>query len=467
MHVWIAGNIVATNSEESSIQSSEHVNGMSVDQFVSVGEPMTPSIELNGRPHVVVVGAGFGGLSAVKALKNADVDITLVDRRNHHLFIPLLYQVATAQLTPEHIAQPIRRILKHQKNVKVLLEDASGIDIENQTLQFSSGRSQKYDYLVIAVGSKDSYFGNDQWASRAWGLKTLEHAERIRQRILVNFEKAERETDPRRRKRMLTYVLVGGGPTGVEMAGSIAELANFTVSQEFHNFDPRETRIVLLEGMDRIFPMFDEKLAKAATEDLKSLGVEVRTGAMVTAVDDDGVVIGGEERIEADTIIWAAGVQAASLTPALAEVAELDRAKRVPVTPELTVPGHPEIFVIGDAALIKGPEGKPLPAVAPVAIQSGEHVAKSIQHAVRGEAYKRFRYTDKGSMATIGRNRAIADIRGMKFTGFIAWWLWAVVHILQLISFRNRLFVFFQWAWDYFGYNRNARIIVDHTGDEK
>jgi NADH dehydrogenase len=458
---------VVTNPQQTDAQSSEHINGVTVDQFVSVGESMTPTIEARSRPHVVVVGAGFGGLSTVRALENADVDITVVDRRNHHLFVPLLYQVASAQLTPEHVAQPVRRILKHQKNVKVILEDATGIEIENKRLLFASGRSISYDYLVIGVGAKDSYFGNDHWASRAWGLKSLEDAERIRQKLLINFELAEKETDPVKRQRLLTYVLVGGGPTGVEMAGAIAELARFTVTHEFHNFDTRDTHVVLLEGMQRIFPMFDEKLSKSAQRDLENLGVEIRTGAMVTDVDEDGVVIGGKERIDAATIIWAAGIQASSLTPELAGVVELDRAKRVPVTPELFVPGHPEIFVVGDASVIKGPEGKPLPAVAPVAMQGGEHVAKNILRAERGEAYARFVYNDKGSMATIGRNRAVAEIKGMHFTGFFAWWLWAVVHILQLISFRNRLFVFFQWAWDYFGYNRNARVILDHTGDDK
>lgn len=449
------------------VESSEEIHGMTVDQFVSVGESVTPSVRATGRPHVVVVGAGFGGLSVVKDLKDADVDITLVDRRNHHLFVPLLYQVATAQLTPEHIAQPLRRILKKQKNVKVVFGEATGIDVDARELQMDAGRTIHYDYLVVAVGARDSYFGKDQWADHAWGLKSLEDAERIRTRVLLNFELAEKEKDPVLRRRMLTYVLVGGGPTGVEMAGAIAELARYTVRQEYSTYDPGETRIVLLEGMDRIFPMFPEKLSKAATEDLRKLGVEVRTGAMVTDVDDTGVTIGGEERIDAGTIIWAAGIQGATLTSALADVAELDRGKRVQVTPELFVSGHPEIFVIGDAASIKGPEGKPLPAVAPVALQSGQHVAETIKRALRGEAATRFVYHDPGSMATVGRNRAVASIKGMEFTGFFAWWLWAVVHILQLISFRNRMFVFFQWVWDYIGYNRNARILMDHTGDYK
>jgi NADH:ubiquinone reductase (H+-translocating) len=458
---------VDRTSPNPAVESSEQVNGVSVDQFVSVGESMTPTVEAKGRPHVVVVGAGFAGLSVVKGLKDADVDITIVDRRNHHLFVPLLYQVATAQLTPEHVAQPLRRILRNQKNVRVVFGVATDIDVERQELHLDSDRTLHYDHLVVAVGARDSYFGKDQWGSRAWGLKSLEDAERIRTRILLNFELAEKEKDPELRRQMLTYVLVGGGPTGVEMAGAIAELARFTVRQEYANYDPGQTRIVLLEGMDRIFPMFPEKLSKAAQDDLEKLGVEVRTGAMVTDVDETGVVIGGEERIEAGTIIWAAGIQGARLTSALEGIAELDRGKRVQVTPELFVPGHPEIFVIGDAASIPGPEGKPLPAVAPVAMQSGEHVAANILRSMRDEAYTRFIYKDRGSMATVGRNRAVATIGGMEFTGFFAWMLWAVVHILQLISFRNRLFVFFQWAWDYIGYNRNSRILMDHTGDYK
>jgi NADH:ubiquinone reductase (H+-translocating) len=458
---------VDRTSPNPAVESSEQVNGVSVDQFVSVGESMTPTVGAKGRPHVVVVGAGFAGLSVVKGLKDADVHITIVDRRNHHLFVPLLYQVATAQLTPEHVAQPLRRILRNQKNVRVVFGVATDIDVERQELHLDSDRTLHYDHLVVAVGARDSYFGKDHWASRAWGLKSLEDAERIRTRILLNFELAEKEKDPELRRQMLTYVLVGGGPTGVEMAGAIAELARFTVRQEYANYDPGQTRIVLLEGMDRIFPMFPEKLSKAAQEDLEKLGVEVRTGAMVTDVDETGVVIGGEERIEAGTIIWAAGIQGARLTSALEGIAELDRGKRVQVTPELFVPGHPEIFVIGDAASIPGPEGKPLPAVAPVAMQSGEHVAANILRSMRDEAYTRFIYKDRGSMATVGRNRAVATIGGMEFTGFVAWVLWAVVHILQLISFRNRLFVFFQWAWDYIGYNRNSRILMDHTGDYK
>jgi NADH dehydrogenase len=459
---------VTTTSPDPVVESSERVHGVTVDQFVSVGESMKPSIApRSGRPRVVVVGAGFGGLRTVKSLADAPVDITLVDRRNHHLFVPLLYQVATAQLTPEHVAQPLRRILRNQKNVKIVFGEASGIDAETRELQLSDGRTIPYDFLVLSVGARDSYFGKDHWATRAWGLKSLEDAERIRTRVLLNFELAEKEENRDVRNQLLTYVLVGGGPTGVEMAGAIAELARYTVRQEYDNYDPGRTRIVLLEGADRIFPQFPEKLSRAATEDLQKLGVEVHTGAMVTDVDDTGVTIGGKERIEANTVIWAAGIQGAKLTSALSDIVELDRSKRVPVTPELHVEGHQEIFVIGDAALIKGPEGRPLPAVAPVAIQSGQHVAENIMRSIHGEAYTSFSYRDKGNMATIGRNSAVAEVAGLQLTGIIAWWMWAVVHIMQLITFRNRMFVFFQWAWDYIGYNRNARILMDHTGNFK
>lgn len=446
---------------------ASNVNGIEVDQFVSVGEAMTPSVEAHGRPRVVVVGGGFGGLHTVQALQKADVDITLIDRRNHHLFVPLLYQVASAQLTADRIAQPLRRILKRQKNVKVVFDEATGVDVDAREVVLASGSRERYDYLVLAVGAKDSYFGNDQWQKHAPGLKSLEDAERIRQEILMAFERAETEPDPEKRKAILTFVLVGGGPTGVEMAGAIAEIRNHTLRSEYRNFNPREARVIVLEGMDRIFPMFDPKLSKQAEKDLEKLGVEVRTKSMVTDVDADGVVINNEYRVDADTIIWAAGIQASSLTSSLKDVVELERSGRVPVSRELTVPGHPEIFVIGDAAVIKGPDGKPLGAVAPVAIQSGEHVAKSIQRRMRGEAYAPFIYNDQGSMATIGRNRAVAEIKGLKVSGLPAFLIWALVHILQLISFRNRLMVALQWTFDYVTYNRNARVLVDHTGDDK
>lgn len=442
-------------------------NGVAVEQFVSVGEALKPTLDVKGRPNVVVVGAGFGGLAAVQSLANVDVDITLVDRRNHHLFVPLLYQVATAQLSADHIAQPIRRILKKQKNVKVVYDEATDIDVNGKSLTLASGTTLGYDFLVVAVGARDSYFGHDEWSARAPGLKSLEDAERIRQKILLAFERAEKETDVQKRQALLTFVIVGGGPTGVEMAGAIAEIRNHTLRQEFSNFNPRDARVIILEGLPRVFPMFKERLSARAQKDLEKLGIEVRTGSLVTSIDEHGVVVGGEDRIEADTIIWAAGIRAASLTQSLSDVVQLDRSGRVPVTPELTVPGHPEIFVIGDAAIVTSPNDKPLPAVAPVAIQGGAQVARNIECSMRREAYTSFAYRDQGSMATIGRNRGVADIYSMQFTGFVAWILWAFVHILQLVTFRNRIAVAIQWTIDYFGYNRNARVIVDHSGDDK
>lgn len=442
-------------------------NGVAVEQFVSVGADVQPAPGIHGRPRVVVIGGGFGGLSTVQSLKDADVDITLIDRRNHHLFVPLLYQVATAQLSSDVIAQPLRSILKRQKNATVVYDEAVDVDVEGRSVRLASGNSIEYDFLVIAVGAKDSYFGHDEWAEHAPGLKSLEDAERIRQQILLAFERAEKEPDPERRKALLTFVIVGGGPTGVEMAGAIAEIRNHTLKNEFRNFNPCEARVILLEGLPRVFPMFRESLSARAQKDLKQLDVEVRTGSLVTSVDAQGVVIGGEERIETETIIWAAGIQASSLTPSLKGITEIDRSGRVPVSRELTVPGHPEIFVIGDAAIVKSPEGKPLGAVAPLAIQGGEHVAGNIRRSLRNEAYAPFRYRDQGSMATIGRNRAVADIRNLQFSGPVAWLMWALVHMMQLVTFRNRASVGFQWAIDYFGYNRNMRVIVDHTGDDK
>lgn len=451
---------------EVSVDDTPLTNGLAVEQFVSVGEAMTPTFMPMGRPHVVVVGAGFGGLELVQSLKNVDVDITIVDRRNHHLFVPLLYQVASSQLPADNIAQPIRRILKKQKNVTVVFDEATRVDIEGKRLELASGESITYDFLTIAVGATDSYFGHDEWAKHAPGLKNLENAETHRQKILLAFEAAEKERDPVKRKALLTFVIIGGGPTGVEMSGAIGELAHYTLKNEFKNFKPSDARIILLEGLPRVFPMFPEKLSKQATKDLENLGVEVRTGSLVTSIDEHGVIVGGEERIDAETIIWAAGIQAASLTPSLKEQGvELDRSGRVPVTPELTMPGHPEIFVIGDAAIIKPDGDKPLGAVAPVAIQGGKHVAENIKRVMNGDAYTAFRYNDPGSMATIGRNRAIVDIKGIQFAGFLAWLMWAGLHILRLINFRNRAAVFMQWAFDYFTYNRNARVIVDHRSN--
>lgn len=422
-----------------------------------------------GPVQVVIIGGGFGGVDAARALRNEDVQVTIIDKRNYNLFVPLLYQVASSQLSEENIAQPLRHMFKRQSNVHIVFDEAVDIDEENQLVILAADAPVHYDYLIIAAGARDSYFGNDAWSKWAWGLKSLEDAERIRRQILLNFELAESSTDRKERERLLTYVLVGGGPTGVEMAGAIAELARFTLPREFKNINTRHTRIVLLEGMDRIFPAFDEKLSRAATRDLQNLGVEVRTKSMVTRIDDDGVQINGEEVIDAGLIIWAAGIQGAAINQGVSDVAELDRAKRVIVTPELHVPGRPEIFVIGDAAHIPGPEGRPLPGVAQVAQQGGRHAALNIMRGIRGEEYEPFVYKDYGSMATIGRARAVADLGGMQITGYVAWVIWAFVHILRLVNFRNRLFVFWKWIWDYIGYNRSGRVIVGykhHPGND-
>jgi NADH dehydrogenase len=460
--------VVATKSQESAATGTSSdgtpvTNGVAVEQFVSVADTIQPTIKVHGRPRVVVIGGGFAGLNVVKGLRNADVDITLVDRRNHHLFAPLLYQVATAQLSPANIAQPLRGILKGQKNVSVLLDEATDIDVDQKQVILATGNTLRYDYLVVAVGATHSYFGHDEWAEDAPGLKTLEDATTIRQRILLAFEAAERESDPARHQALLTFIVIGGGPTGVELAGAIGELAHHTLPKEFDNIDSRSARILLLEGLPRILPMFPEKLSEQAKQDLTKLGVETRTNSLVTNVDDAGVNI-GEERIDASTVIWAAGVQVSAFTRKLADLAQLDRAGRVPVERELHVAGHPEIFVIGDAAGAKTAEGKPLPGVAPVAMQEGRWVATNIQHAIKGEAYAPFTYSDRGSMATIGRNLAVADIKGMQFSGFLAWMMWAVVHVANLVGLRNRALVIAQWLFSYFRYNRHARLI---TGDLK
>jgi NADH dehydrogenase len=412
---------------------------------------------------VVIIGGGFAGVDAARAFKDReDVSVTIIDKRNYNLFVPLLYQVASSQLTQEHVAQPLRNIFRRQKNVHIMFDEAVDIDEANKQVILAADAPLPYDYLIIAAGARDSYFGNDQWAEHAWGLKSLEDAARIQRQILLNFELAEAETNRAERERLLTYVLVGGGPTGVEMAGAIAELARFTLTPEFKNINTRVTRIVLLEGADRIFPQFDRKLSEAATRDLQNLGIEVRTGAMVTDIDATGVVVNKEERIDAGLIIWAAGIQGAAINQGVSDVAELDRGKRVIVTPELHIPGRPEIFAVGDTAHIPGPEGKPLPGVAQVAMQSAQHATANIMHAIAGEPYEPFEYRDYGSMATIGRNHAVAQIGKLQFTGYIAWLIWALIHIMRLVNFRNRLFVFWTWMWDYFGYNRSGRIITDY-----
>ncbi len=407
------------------------------------------------RPRLVIIGGGFGGLNAAKQLRSAPVQITLLDRRNHHLFQPLLYQVAAAALNPSDIAMPIRHILRHQRNAEVLLGEATAIDAPGRKVLLENG-SLSYDYLIIASGATHSYFGNDQWSRFAPGLKTIEDALLIRARVLLAYERAERERDPELQQRWLTFVIVGAGPTGVELAGALAEISRQTLERDFRRIDPASARIILLEGMPRVLPTYPEDLSAAAKRQLAKLEVEVRTGAKVTAIDGEGAVVGAE-RIGARTVIWAAGVAASPLARSLG--VPLDRAGRVLVEPDLSVPGHPEIFVIGDLAFAQS-GGKPVPGVAPAAIQEGKHTANNIAREIRGLARLPFRYRDKGSLATIGRAAAVADLGRLKFTGFIAWIAWLVVHIFYLIGFRNRVLVLLEWAWSYLTTERGARLIT-------
>jgi NADH dehydrogenase len=415
---------------------------------------MTPS----EKPHVLIVGAGFGGLYAAKALKNAPVQITVLDQRNHHLFQPLLYQVATAGLSPGDIAYPIRGVLGRQQNVRVLLAEAVGVDLAEHKVRLRDGEIS-YDYLILAPGARHAYFGHNDWEQWAPGLKTLEDALEIRRRILLAFEKAEREPDEARRRELLTFVIVGGGPTGVELAGAIGEISRQVMVRDFRAIDPREARVLLVEGGPRVLPAYPEDLSAKAEAQLQGLGVEVWTGSPVTAVDASGVVVKGQ-KVAAATTLWAAGVEASPLAHSLG--VELDRAGRVKVEPDLTVPGHPEVFVIGDLATLQDKDGKPLPGVAPVAIQQGRYAARSILRASRGLPHQPFHYLDRGSLATIGRAAAVADFGWIKFSGFFAWLSWLFIHIFFLIGFRNRFIVLFEWAWAYFTYQRAARLI---TGD--
>jgi NADH:ubiquinone reductase (H+-translocating) len=407
---------------------------------------------------VVIVGGGFGGLRAAKALADAPVQVTLVDRRNHHLFQPLLYQVATAALSPADIAQPIRSVLRGQPNVEVILAGVDTIDVAARevVLDEDAGRLP-YDYLILAAGANHAYFGHDEWAPSAPGLKTLEDALDIRRRILTSFEEAEREPDPARRKALMTFVVVGAGPTGVEMAGAIAEIARFSLARDFRHIDTRDAKVILIEAGPQLLGAFPNRLSRHALRDLERLGVDVRFGKPVTAITPDAVTV-GDEIIPANTIVWAAGVQASPLGRSLA--VELDRAGRVLINPDLSVPGHPEIFVIGDMASLMDERGRPLPGVAQVAMQQGAWAAANIQRAIEGKPPRPFRYRDLGNMATIGRNSAVADIRGLRLTGFVAWLAWALVHILNLIGFRNRVLVALQWLWDYLTFQRGARLIT-------
>jgi NADH:ubiquinone reductase (H+-translocating) len=412
----------------------------------------------DARARVVIVGGGFGGLQAAKALADAPLQVTLVDRRNHHLFQPLLYQVATAALSPADIAQPIRSVLRGQSNVDVVLAEVDAMDVTAKEIVLSENMGRlPYDYLILAAGAHHAYFGHDEWEPNAPGLKTLEDALNIRRRILTSFEEAEREPDPARRKALMTFVVVGGGPTGVEMAGAIAEIARFSLARDFRHIDTRDAKVILIEAGTQLLGAFPDRLSRHALRDLERLGVQVRFGKPVTAIAPDAVTV-GDEIIPANTIVWAAGVQASPLGSSLG--VELDRAGRVLVNPDLSVPGHPEIFVIGDLASLKDARGRPLPGVAQVAMQQGAWAAANILRAIEGKPARAFRYRDLGNMATIGRNSAVAEIRGLRLTGFVAWLAWAVVHILNLIGFRNRVLVALQWLWDYLTFQRGARLIT-------
>jgi NADH:ubiquinone reductase (H+-translocating) len=415
---------------------------------------MTVAVK-KSRPKVVIIGAGFGGLNAAKDLKRVDVDVTILDRRNHHLFQPLLYQVAGAALNPADIAMPIRHILRRQKNAEVFLVEAIGVNTARKVVQLVDGEVP-YDYLIVATGATHSYFGHDEWEQVAPGLKTIEDALLIRRRVLLAFENAERELDAKLQRPWLNFVIVGGGPTGVELAGALAEISRETLAMDFRRIDPASARIILVEGLPRVLPTYPADLSEAAKRQLVKLGVEVHTNAKVTAIDPRGVVL-GTERIEARTVIWAAGVAASPLARALC--VPLDRAGRVIVEQDLSIPGHPEVFVIGDLAAVRS-DGNPVPGIAPAAIQEGKHTAKNIAREVLGKSRLPFHYRDKGTMATIGRAAAVADLGRLKFTGLIAWLAWLVVHIFYLIGFRNRVLVLLEWAWSYLTTQRGARLIT-------
>lgn len=418
----------------------------------------TPEETNARRARVVIIGAGFGGLYAARALRHAPVEVTVIDRRNHHVFQPLLYQVATAALSPGDIAYPIRAILNRQNNTRVLLAEATAIDAKNRKVILKDGEVE-YDYLIIATGASHTYFGHDDWEQAAPGLKTLEDALEIRRRILYAFEQAERESDANRRKALLTFIVVGGGPTGVELAGAIAEISRQVLRRDFRAIDPGEARVILVEAGPRILATYPEDLSAKAQASLEKLGAEVWTRSPVTSITTQRVLIGDRE-VPCATTLWAAGVKASALARSLG--VNLDKAGRVLVEPDLSIPGFPEVFVIGDLAVYTHQTGRPLPGVAPVAIQEGRHAARNIQRSLEGKARSAFHYFDKGTLATIGRAAAVADFGFLKISGFFAWLAYLFVHIFFLIGFRNRFVVMFEWAWAYITMQRSARLI---TGD--
>ena len=409
------------------------------------------------KPRVVIVGSGFAGLNAAKSLSGAEVELVIVDRRNFHLFQPLLYQVAAAALNPSDIAYPIRSVFRRQQNVwRVLLGEVVGFDLDRRVVLLDGVEEVAFDYLLVATGATHSYFGHHEWADLAPGLKTVEDALEIRRRVLAAFERAEK--DPEESSRWLTFVVVGAGPTGVELAGALIEIAVHSMGREFDVIDPASARVVLVEGTDRVLPPYPPSLSVSARRQLEGLGVEVRTDCLVEDIDSDGVTLSSGERIEAGTVIWAAGVQASPLGEMLG--VETDRSGRVLVEEDLSVPGRSQVFVAGDLAAVEG-----VPGVAPAAMQMGRHVGRTIRADLAGEGRQPFRYRDKGSLATIGRARGVAEIKGLRFSGFLAWAAWLAIHIFYLIGFRNRFFVLASWAWHYLTFRRGARIITGSAGE--
>jgi NADH dehydrogenase len=411
---------------------------------------------VNDLPHVVVVGGGFGGLYAARALAGKPVRVTLLDRRNHHLFQPLLYQVATAALNASDIAAPLRSVLRRAKNITVLLAQVDRVDLADRCLVLDRGEI-RYDAVILAVGASHSYFGHEDWEQYAPGLKSLEDALEIRRRVLLAYELAEREHDAAEREALLTFVVVGGGPTGVELAGALAEIARRTIARDFRSIDPTAARVLLLEGGPRVLAAFPESLSRRAQESLERIGVEVRTRSVVTRVTADAVWLGGEQ-IRTRTVLWAAGVAASPLNRTLGVA--LDGSGRVSVEPDLSIPGHPEAFAIGDMSVFRDASGTAVPGLAPVAMQQGTRAADNVLRRLSGRPTRPFRYFDRGIMATIGRAAAVADIRGLRLSGLLAWLAWLLVHITFLIGFRNRLLVLFEWAWAYVSWHRGARLIT-------
>jgi len=414
------------------------------------------------RPHVVIIGGGFAGIAAARGLAKADVRITLIDRTNHHLFQPLLYQVATAVLNPADITVPIRWLLRHQANATVIMADVDAIDVTQQSLSLDGATSAvSWDYLIVATGARHAYFGHPEWEADAPGLKSIEDALEMRRRFLLSFEAAERASAEGEREALMTFVIVGGGPTGVELAGMIPEITHKAMKRDFRRIDPRTARVVLLEAGPRVLPQFPDTLSARAERDLWDLGVEVRTNTAVTDVDDDGVTLASGERILAHTVFWGAGNQASALGKQLG--APLDRAGRVLVAPDLSLPNSARVFAVGDLAGVMSRDGKPVPGVAPAANQMGQHAANGILRDLSGQPRVPFAYFNKGDLATIGRHRAVAAVGSLRLQGYIAWLAWLFIHILYLVGFRNRLTVFVQWAYGYFTFQRGVRLITGTT----